>query len=73
MFPALSIIVASYVILRCIEIITKPTTSFSSDSARTVVTVLAVIVIGLSAIELYDIVSVAHSSSLQDLQRSVQP
>jgi hypothetical protein len=71
MFPARSIVIGAYVILRCLEICTRPFSAFSSVRTQAIMIVLSVVVIGLTAYELLAILAVASNagSSFQDLQR----
>lgn len=55
MIPSLATIVAAYVILRCVEIILRPESSFSSPTSHLICLLLAIIVIGITGFELYAI------------------
>jgi len=71
MIPALAIIVANYVIFRCIEIMARPAGHFRSEAARIFVWIIALLTISATVFQTMDILeaSLRVSEQQDDLRR----
>lgn len=52
MIPTIGIMIGGYIILRCIDILSRSESSFSSAGARTRMMILAVLVAGATVLEI---------------------
>ena len=69
MIPALTLMIGSYIILRCFDIALRPPNTFASSTSRVILVVLSLIVVVATAISLADVLGAGAqvSESLQGL------
>lgn len=65
MIPALSTIIAAYVVLRCIEIMATNPAHFTSQTARVGVALVALLVIGVTFVMWLDIAAARSSDPIR--------
>ena len=65
MIPDIGVMMGAYITLRCVEVLCKPATAFSSKGARSVTNILAMLAIVVAAVVVYDLV--ARGSSLPSI------
>lgn len=65
MIPDIGVLIGGYVILRCVEILSRPETAFSSKVAKSVTSIFAMLTVVSTVVIIYDLVM--SGSSLQSL------
>ena len=65
MIPSLAVMVGAYIVLRCIDLVLRADSHYSSRGAKGVVTLVAVLAAVVAVVQAYDIVQVGLETNRQ--------
>ena len=63
MIPTIGIMIGGYIILRCVDIFSRPLSAFKSQSAQTFMLVFAIVIILATMVEMADLAFSGASTS----------
>ena len=63
------LMIGSYIIFRCVEVLCRASHSFASTAGRTTIQIMAILLILLTGILIYDLYNAASSVSIPGLGR----